>query len=104
MRRKCKYSTEERKAAQNEASRRWFAKNRSKAKKAQEKWRKANQEKINESQRKRYRQKTEPNSAIAAFEARLASLEGEVRDILADLDECFKENKRLADLAKWGKK
>jgi hypothetical protein len=36
------------------------------------------------------------------FEERLAALEKEVKDMLLDLEEVLKENKRLADLVRWG--
>jgi hypothetical protein len=41
--------------------------------------------------------------ALPLLENRVAALEKEVKDILLDLDECLKENKRLANLARWGK-
>jgi len=40
---------------------------------------------------------------ISPLEARIAALETEIKELKLDFDEVLKDNKKLADLIKWGK-
>jgi len=122
-----KYKTEaEAKAAHYEAIKRWRAKNpdyqnkyrlknRDAVRANSRRWKKANPEKVNECQRKWHKRIMETMHSkaadMSAFEARFTALEAEVKEfkkdkeeILLTLEEVLKDNKRLENLIKWGKK
>jgi len=122
MSRKRKYKTNaEREAADKEArraaSKRYALRNRDKIRAYQKKnrakilknrkvWEEKNKHKIKEWNKRRYEKMKESLNSktadTAAFETRLATLENEVKDILLDLEECLKENKKLTNFIKFG--
>jgi DNA-binding transcriptional MerR regulator len=103
-----KYKTdEERGAAWLAASKRYNLKNAEKIKAYQKQW---YAKKIKDMGLE-YRPHKKCNALTAAaaarnaeLEKRLATLEKEVKDILLDLEEVLKDNKRLANIIKWGTK
>ena len=85
--RKPKYKTEkQRKAAHNETVKRWQSRNPGY-------WKKKRNEKHN------------PNPAGASvYEARIARLKARYEEVLLTLEEVLKDNKKLSDQIKWGKR
>jgi hypothetical protein len=70
---------------------------------AQARYRAKNRDKINAMQNERNRATLAPSAAVA-LGARISALETEIKDMLLDLEECLKENKKLADQIKWRKR
>jgi len=119
--RKCKYKTAaEKKSAHLAAVKKWALKNRDKIKENYKKhakknierttaWRKKNPKKAVEYSQKYYAKlrdayKQKFIDQFPAFEQRIAKLENEVKEILLTLEEVSKEQRRLSNLDKWGKK
>ena len=113
-RRRSKQKTEEeRKKAAREASKRWREKNPEKALAASKKWQAENKERVKKMQNERYEKiraakfaekESRLASLLTPLKNRIEALESENKEILLSLDEALKDNKRVVDYIKWGKK
>jgi len=126
MGRKKKYKTEKERREAIRRQQREYGRNKQRKRTPAEKEKAAeyarnyyikNREKLKSASKARYKPKkakhiqiaTVPEARIAAtppeaIEARITALETEIKELKLDFEEVLKDNKKLADLIKWGKK